>query len=372
MTDYSYLHQLSLVYIEVTNKCNLACKYCYALQRHEVAHVMSYETFQRIIDLVALHSKCTHISIIFHGGEPLLANSRFYEQCITYANTCLKKVNKTVDYGIQSNLLLLDDAMTQILKENNVIVSTSIDGPQNIHDQARAGWGKTIEHYHKLKAAGVQVNFISVCSHHNKNHIRELFQFAKGLGAHSLQLNIASSPERLYPSYMYSPMSAEDILHVFKDILACILEFGIIEKKMEQKIRYFLSPSAERVKLLRCDSPFCHAGVNMLVFTPDGTIHACSPAVPLTIIGENYSLGSINEPINIEQFQKTLALFHSKGDKYNEECSNCEASRICDFGCPAFDRIDPITAENHCIATKALFRLFEGMTQQELNRYLSA
>ena len=371
MTDYSYLQQLSIIYIEVTNKCNNTCKYCYAIQRYNRASIMSFEIFKEIIDLVALYSKSNHISIIFHGGEPLLAHTEFFEQCIQYANAHFLAANKTVDYGIQSNLILLDDDMIRIMRDNDIIVSTSIDGPQELHDEARAGWRKTIDHFKRIKAAGIQANFITVCSHHNKGHIRELFQFAKELGAKSIQLNIASSPQIINPQSPYPPLSSDEILSVFKDTLSYMTQFGVMEKNMARMIRYFLNDSDERMKLLRCDSPFCHAGVNMLVFTPDGTIYPCSPAVPLTLVGEDFSLGTISKPLHKKPYQESLARFHAKANKYTQECTKCEAARICDFGCPAFDRIDPVTAENHCIATKALYQLFEKMTQEELKSIIN-
>ena len=131
-------------------------------------------------------------------------------------------------------------------------------------------------------------------------------------------------------------------------------------------IEHFLCPTEERLQQLRCDSPFCYAGVNMIVFTPDGMMHACSPAVPLSLVGEDFSLGDING-LKINHFENSLERFHEKGDKYINQCSNCEAAKICDFGCPAFDRIDPVTAENHCIATKGLLEVFKNMTKEELN-----
>lgn len=366
ISNQSLLSNLGIIYIEVTNKCNLACKYCYAIQRYQKANRMTIELFKQIVDFVAQYSKQNKISIIFHGGEPLLASPIFFKDCIKYANYRFQEGGKIVDYGIQSNLVLINDEIIDILQSNKVEVSTSIDGPSEVHNKARADWEKTKNNFIKLKESGIKVNFISVCSQHNKNHVEELYQMAKELNTSSLQLNIASSTQLIDPKSPYPPLSASDILNVFKDCIRCSIKYGIVERKLKLMIKHFLSPTNERLKQLYCDSPFCHAGINMLVFTPDGKIYACSPAVPLSFSIGDYSLGVIDKEIKVAHFEKTLIKFHSKGNKYSTQCVKCEASKICDFGCPAFDRIDPITAENHCLATQSLFDIFKKMPQEEL------
>jgi len=364
--DSSFINKLGIIYIEVTNKCNLACKYCYAIQRYQKANTMTIELFKQIINFVLSHSKQHHISIIFHGGEPLLASTVFFKECIAFANLRFQEVGKTVDYGIQSNLLLINNEIIEIIKSNNIIVSASIDGPSQLHDDARSGWDKTIANYKKLKELGVQVNFITVCSQHNKNHINDLFKMARDLDARSLQLNIASSSQRIDKKSPYKPLSASEIVSIFKDCIKYSKKYGIVEKKLKQMVENYLCPINDRLEQLRCDSPFCYAGVNMLVFTPNGKIHACSPAVPLSLVGEDYSLGDIKKEIKASDFINALKRFHGKSEKYYNQCIKCKAAKICDFGCPAFDRIDPITAQNHCLATKALFEILEKMSHEEL------
>lgn len=354
--DYSFLRDLNIIYIEVTNKCNLCCKYCYAIQRKLPARMMDFSLFKRIVDLVAINSRQKHMSIVFHGGEPLLAQPEFFVNSMSYAEDCFAREGKTVDFGLQSNLLRLSDAMIEILKRFNVKVSTSVDGPEKVHNKARGGWKQTVSNFEKIRLAGIPINFIAVCSQHNKNCIESLFVLAKDMGFSSLQLNIASSPQLVDPVSLYCPLSADEIYGIFRECLSLTEKYGIVEKKTSSMVRYFLESSGDRMRQLCCDSPFCHAGTHMLVFTPDGMIYPCSPAVPLSMGSDGFLLGSIND--GSEFFFKTLASFHEKGEKYSTQCINCAAAKICDFGCPAFDRIDPVTAENHCQATKKLYDYF--------------
>lgn len=367
MNDLALFRDLGILYIEVTNKCNLSCEYCYAIQRHLPRNVFTMPLFRKIIDLTADHSQQQHISVIFHGGEPLLAGPTLLEEAMDYAFRQLHQAGKTVDFGIQSNLMLMTDKVVDILKKYGAVVSISIDGPKHIHDKARGGWEKTISHLDRLRDSGIPVNFIAVCSHHNKDHIEDLYLMARDKGFSSLQLNIASSTVGIDPESPIPPLRADDILQVFKECIRCSLKYGILEKKLASMIRYFLSESGNRFGELRCDSPFCHAGTHMLVFTPDGALFPCSPAVPLALAGMNFSLGSIGKD-NTGDPVETLLRFHEKGKKYSEECAVCPASKICDFGCPAFDRIDPVTAANHCLATQGLYELFLNMPVNDLKR----
>ena len=356
MIDRDYLKDLNIIYIEVTNKCNIACEYCYAVQKSNSRHIMDFPLFKTIVDSVVANSSQDKFSIIFHGGEPLLAKPVFFRECMEYARKEFTNKGKTVDFGLQSNLLLLTDEMCEILKRFDVSVSTSIDGPEPIHDKARSGWKTTIDNYFRLKNSGIIINFIAVCTQHNKDHIEDLYIMARDMGSKTLQLNIASSTQSINPRSSYSPLTSEEIFQIFKECFRCTLKYGITEKKLGMMVRNFLCDSSDRMHTLSCDSPFCHAGTRMLVFTPDGNMYPCSPAVPIGVLGDSFSLGKISE--TNDGFYDTLAQFHEKNDKYANECSKCEAAKICDFGCPAFDRIDPVTTENHCIATKRLYDFF--------------
>ena len=131
MIDYDYLKDLNIIYIEVTNKCNIACEYCYAVQKSNSRHIMDFPLFKTIVDSVIANSSQEKFSIIFHGGEPLLAKPAFFRDCMEYASKEFSQNGKTVDFGLQSNLILLSDEMCDILKRYDVSVSTSIE-PRSI------------------------------------------------------------------------------------------------------------------------------------------------------------------------------------------------------------------------------------------------
>lgn len=370
--DFNYFSNISVLYIETTNKCNLNCGYCYAAHTQERKQEFTFEMFKSVVDKIALYSNCEEISIIFHGGEPLLLPTSFYSECCEYAILKMNEFNKTVDFGLQSNLTLFSCELLPILEKYCVTVSTSIDGLQEIHDKARSKWSAVESNFRYLLDHGIKANFISVCSTHNKNDVEDIFKYAHSLNIKHIHINIASSPIALVPESKYLPLSDSEIYGVYEDIISNSLKYGIVEKNMETMVRRFLSEDYSNKYLTGhfCESPFCYAGSAMIVVTPNGQMFPCSPAVPLCKIGNDFALGNILENVSPEKYTDKLQSFHEKDAKYNEMCPSCEANIICDFGCPAFDRIDPITAKNKCLAVKRLFDKFKSMDANCLNRLL--
>ena len=54
--------------------------------------------------------------IVFHGGEPLLTGIEFYINFVKYYENIFKNTNKTIDFALQTNGVLLDENNLNILK----------------------------------------------------------------------------------------------------------------------------------------------------------------------------------------------------------------------------------------------------------------
>lgn len=104
----------------LTKQCNLRCLYCF--ETHE-NRSMSEEIALRAVDFVAKHSG-THCGISFFGGEPLLRRD-FIEKCVAHAKTY---PNKTFQYNMTTNGLLLDEAFLVFARDNNLKIALSHDG----------------------------------------------------------------------------------------------------------------------------------------------------------------------------------------------------------------------------------------------------
>lgn len=364
---YSYLNNLKQAYFEITNKCNLSCGYCYAIQKKEKAEYFAIVLYKNIIDKISENSVHKNIEIIFHGGEPLLQSVDYYSHLFSYAKGVLNSNNKNVDFGIQSNLTLLNDDFLYLFKEFNVKISTSIDGIEDIHNKARGKWADTVGNFIKAKEFGISISPIVVCSRHNFNSIEDIFKLFSKLGVDRFQLNIATSNVGFQVDSEFIPLNANEILHVYSETLKNCIKYHIIEEKMWGMLKRFSTKSKDYINNLGCENPFCHAGTEMIVFTPNGDMYPCSPCVSLSKLNMDFSIGKYGDDISDERYLAVLEKFHAKDNKYFNECSQCEASLICEFNCPGFDRIDPVTRENKCNAIKLFFNYIADTKNQLLD-----
>ena len=120
--------------------CNLACEYCYYLEKARLyketpKHVMSEKLLEKFIEEYINSQTMPQVLFTWHGGETFMRPISFYKKAIElqkkYAN------GRTIDNCIQTNGTLLTDEWCKFLKENNFLVGVSIDGPQEFHDEYR-------------------------------------------------------------------------------------------------------------------------------------------------------------------------------------------------------------------------------------------
>lgn len=118
----------------VTQTCNLRCIYCY---EEKTMSYMEEKTAFRAVDWLLEHSgSIKKIYISFFGGEPFL-NFPLIKNVAAYAREKAGALDKSVAFITTTNATLLDDEMILFLREYDVHVTVSMDGPREIHDQQR-------------------------------------------------------------------------------------------------------------------------------------------------------------------------------------------------------------------------------------------
>jgi len=130
------------VILKVAERCNLSCTYCYYFYAGDESYqgrppVMKESTASEIATFlregVARMSNIDRVLIAFHGGEPtLLKVERFREFCRIFREALPK-----VGFQMQTNGVLIDDAWIAAIKEFDVNVGVSIDGPEAENDKFR-------------------------------------------------------------------------------------------------------------------------------------------------------------------------------------------------------------------------------------------
>lgn len=176
--------------------CNLACKYCYYLEKNKLyptaqRHLMSNEMLEQFTREYIEAQTMNQVLFTWHGGEPLLRSIDFYRKALSLQQKYAG--GRRIDNVIQTNGTLLTDEWCEFFAQNHWLVGISIDGPQPYHDHYRltaAGkpsWQKVMQGIKLLKKHGVEWNAMAVVNADNANHPLEFYRFFKENGCQFLQ-----------------------------------------------------------------------------------------------------------------------------------------------------------------------------------------
>ena len=176
--------------------CNLACKYCYYLEKNKLyptaqRHLMSDEILEQFTREYIEAQTMSQVLFTWHGGEPLLRSIDFYRKALSLQQKYAG--GRRIDNVIQTNGTLLTDEWCEFFAQNHWLVGISIDGPQPYHDHYRltaAGkpsWKKVMQGIKLLKKHGVEWNAMAVVNAYNANHPLEFYRFFKENGCQFLQ-----------------------------------------------------------------------------------------------------------------------------------------------------------------------------------------
>lgn len=150
----AYLRQPTPLHIfVVTLRCEHSCPYCQVSRQStdRSKYDMSDEIATRALN-IAFEGPSRRIKIEFQGGEPLL-NFTLISNIVFAAKAKAAKAGKVVDFVIASNLALLDDTILAFCKANDVLLSTSLDGPADLHNKNRPRPGGNS---HELATRGIR------------------------------------------------------------------------------------------------------------------------------------------------------------------------------------------------------------------------
>ena len=176
--------------------CNLACKYCYYLEKNNLyqnshRHLMSDETLEQFTREYIEAQTMPQVLFTWHGGEPLMRSIDFYKKALALQKKYAH--GKQIDNVIQTNGTLLTDEWCEFFAKNHWLVGISIDGPQEYHDHYRVtpagkpSWEKVMQGIQLLKKHRVEWNAMAVVNAYNAEHPLEFYHFFRDNGCQYLQ-----------------------------------------------------------------------------------------------------------------------------------------------------------------------------------------
>ena len=176
--------------------CNLACKYCYYLEKNNLyqntpRHLMTDEMLEQFTREYIEAQTMPQVLFTWHGGEPLMRSIDFYRKALALQNKYAH--GKQIDNVIQTNGTLLTDEWCEFFAQNHWLVGISIDGPQEYHDHYRVtpagkpSWEKVMQGIQLLKKHRVEWNAMAVVNAYNAEHPLEFYHFFRDNGCQYLQ-----------------------------------------------------------------------------------------------------------------------------------------------------------------------------------------
>jgi uncharacterized protein len=130
--------------VKIHSRCDLACDYCYMYEMADQSwrdrpRRMSAEIVRRTALRIGEHARryqIPSVTLIMHGGEPLLAGPELIAE-LTQATSAAAGPTVRVDAKVQTNGVGLDDSYLRLFRDLGVRVGVSLDGGAESHDWHR-------------------------------------------------------------------------------------------------------------------------------------------------------------------------------------------------------------------------------------------
>jgi len=308
-----------IVEFMVTEKCNLACTYCYMANKKSF---MTRDKVDKFLDTIGDFMKLYnddkyHIS--FFGGEPLLN-----WDIIEYATPKFNADPRCHSIVMISNGLELTEERVKFMKENNLGISLSFDGMWNDTSRPMYTGGASFEKYIEKKdlikslTSGCKV----MCSPQNFKTMTENYEFFVE------EYGFLNPDYSLVRDNIYTP---ED-LKVF-DVEIKRLADRVI-KYNKEGIRttnglFYLYTLDLLVGKRYGKRPFgCFAGTHGAGYTPEGEYYPCARFAS----DYEYKLMDANTG-KIEEDNVAELLQPKMTNPDMPECKECYLEQYCNAGC---------------------------------------
>jgi uncharacterized protein len=211
---------VELLVIQPTPFCNINCHYCYLTNRNSNKRLslpILKRTMENVFGGGLVGEK---LSIVWHAGEPLVMPIAFYKEAFQAIEN-LSIAKKKITHSIQSNGILINDKWCELIKEHNINLGLSIDGPAFIHDaqrKTRRGAGthaRVMNGVKTLQKNGIDFHVISVITEQSLDYPDEVFGFFLEHGIRRIGFNI----EEIEGANQASTLTENSVRERIKDFL---------------------------------------------------------------------------------------------------------------------------------------------------------
>lgn len=325
--------------IKTTWNCDLRCDYCYvtsssAIHNHESGRISSAiveKIFHRIAEYISTKKQTPpKITFYWHGGEPLLAGKKFFQQVLTLQNKIFpNEIN--IANCLQTHGGLINDDWADLLIDNKYSVTFSIDGNQKAHDHHRktasgtGSYSRTIAGLNKMIERGYPASTLSVLTPEVVKLGSDAYYSLRNLGVKWMDFLV---PYDLSGNSIANKNTMGELADFWIDVFDAWFEEG----DQNITVRYL------KDVVTRCmggGGQFCLTGdlcSSIVTIDKNGNIFACDDILH---VQNDTHLGNIQKN-SLDEVEKHVFLssLTPRLDLVSSVCHQCEVYDICKSGCP--------------------------------------
>ncbi|HBN46599.1 MAG TPA: hypothetical protein DD401_02920 [Prevotella sp.] len=311
--------------IEITEKCNLKCRYCYGAFAPDKSTNLSCEEATRLFKALKERDVKT---LELTGGEPTI-NPDF--------DKILNEACKQFDMiTIMTNAVVLRPSTLQIYQKhrNKVGFSISIDGFSDETNDYQRGvrntFQRTLNNIIRIKE-DVDPHFLRVVymlTNENINESDHFFEHLLSHGIHNLMVSVPENVEKGRTYKLSDGCMMSDRKSKSRSILgAKVMQLG---EKYGKRINTIIDRLGTRGTRVANAIPSCGAGWTMLSFQANGNVQPCN------MMGSEWTLGNFKEDSHLNFLSHNNSLYTafatinlSAENGNRDECQHCEHNDFC-------------------------------------------
>jgi uncharacterized protein len=341
-TKFGFIYGSTKLHIfVVTLRCDHSCHYCQVSRQavNQGQFDMSQDVATAAVNMM-LKSPSKHLTLELQGGEPLLAFD-LVKYIVSIAKDGASKVGKELDVVIASNLAFLNEEILDYCSSEQIKLSTSLDGPEFIHNANRPRPGGdsykiTIEGIKRARRAlgADQVAALMTTTRRSLQYPIEIIDEYVRRSFHTIFLRPISPYGFAVRSSQRTGYDVEAFLEFYKTGLSHILElnrrgYNLVEIYTRILLQKILTPEGTGYVDLQSPSG---AGLNVLVYNYDGDVYAADEARMLAEMQDHtFRLGNVLKHSRAEIFTSPafVSLLQAACNQSLPGCSDCAFQPYC-------------------------------------------
>lgn len=344
MIDY-----LTLI-LKPTNACNMRCRHCYHEEKGYDSSIMPFSLIEKLFNLIK--NRVEHLTIIWHGGEPLMVGLDYFKQAIIIENDILKEHD--VKNSIQTNASLLTENFIDFFNNYHFNIGVSFDGQFN--DLLRDKTAIVEKNIELLKSKEANFGALTVITAQTLDKLIDIYNYFK---LHNINYKFA---------YIFESGSAKYNKHLlineveYVKNVRCFFDYWVSDEScnihvdnFEKFVNMCLFKGVGECEYSSC--LFHFLGVDS-----KGQLYPCGRSY-----SNEYNLGNVNDYAAIDEIFESLAYKNILLSSINrrEKCKQmCDEFIYCQGGCNNNAIMENGIQNNNGFSCKTFRQIFSYIKQR--------